>query len=73
MGLCDMKRAYKGVYFRHERLLDVAKRFKLQESDVLDNVTYVRAYSSDHQMTILTQVRVNFCLFKFQFKTESKK
>lgn len=73
MGLCDMRRAYKGVYFRPERLLAVAERFNLQGSDVLDNVAYARAYNSDHQMTLLTQVRVNFCLFKFQFKTKSKK
>ena len=68
-----MRRAYKGVYFRPERLLAVAERFNLNGSDVLDNVTYARAYDCDHQMKLLTQVRVNFCLFKFQFKTESKK
>ena len=47
------------VYFRPERLLAVAERFNLQGSDVLDNVAYARAYNSDHQMTLLTQVRVN--------------
>ena len=25
-------------------------------SDVLDNVSYARAYNSDHQLTLLTQV-----------------
>ena len=34
----------------------VAERFGLQGRDVLDNVTYARAYNSDHQMTLLVQV-----------------
>ena len=42
--------------FRPERLLAVAERYGLQGSDVLDNVAYARAYNSDHQMTLLTQV-----------------
>ena len=31
-------------------------RFGLQGKDVLDNVAYARAYNSDHQLTLLTQV-----------------
>ena len=31
-------------------------RFGLQGNDVLDNVAYARAYNSDHQLTLLTQV-----------------
>ena len=58
--------------FRPERLLAVAERypwtscyrngcetsprFGLQGNDVLDNVAYARAYNSDHQQTLLTQV-----------------
>ncbi|PAA83777.1 hypothetical protein BOX15_Mlig032287g1 [Macrostomum lignano] len=41
--------------FRPERLLAVAERFGLNGADVLDNVAYARAYSSDHQMQLLTQ------------------
>jgi len=41
--------------FRPERLMAVAERFGLQGRDVLDNVTYARAYNSDHQMTLLVQ------------------
>lgn len=41
--------------FRPERLMAVAERFGLQGRDVLDNVTYARAYNSDHQMTLLIQ------------------
>ena len=33
----------------------VAERYGLQAKDVLDNVTYARAYNSDHQMTLLVQ------------------
>ena len=43
---------------RPERLLAVAERFGLQGNAVLDNVAYARAYNSDHQMTLLTQVDV---------------
>ena len=51
--------------FRPERLLAVAERYGLQGSDVLDNVAYARAYNSDHQMTLLTQVGLGFkVLFK---------
>ena len=31
-------------------------RFGLVGADVLDNVSYARAYNSDHQLTLLTQV-----------------
>ena len=30
----------------------------MQGNDVLDNVAYARAYNSDHQQTLLTQVGV---------------
>ena len=38
--------------FKHHLL----SRFGLQGNDVLDNVAYARAYNSDHQLTLLTQV-----------------
>ena len=41
--------------FRPERLVAVAQRYQLQESDVLDNVAYARAYNSDHQTQLLIQ------------------
>jgi DNA repair protein RAD51 len=41
--------------FRPERLLAVAERFKLNGSDVLDNVAYARAYNTDHQTQLLVQ------------------
>lgn len=56
--------------FRPERLLDVANRYGLTGSDVLDNVAYARAYNTDHQLTLLIQAaammaesRYNCCLF----------
>ena len=63
--------------FRPERLLAVAERFffpcifpvhvilrfGLQGNDVLDNVAYARAYNSDHQLTLLTQVSSIMCCF----------
>jgi len=41
--------------FRPERLLKIAERYGLNPDDVLDNVSYARAYNSDHQTTLLEQ------------------
>lgn len=41
--------------FRPERLLAVAERYKLNGSEVLDNVAYARAYNTDHQTNLLIQ------------------
>lgn len=41
--------------FRPERLLDCASRYKLEGSNVLDNVAFARAYNSDHQKHLLIQ------------------
>ena len=43
--------------FRPERLVEIAGRFGMSETDVLDNVAYAKAFNSDHQMTLLEQVR----------------
>ena len=43
----------------------MAERYGLQGSDVLDNVAYARAYNSDHQMTLLTQVTFHSILSQF--------
>jgi len=39
--------------FRPERLLEIAEKYGLNGQDVLDNVSYARAYNSDHQSTLL--------------------
>jgi len=44
--------------FRPERLVKIAERYGLDGEDVLSNVAYARAYNSEHQMTLLRQVRV---------------
>lgn len=41
--------------FRPERLTQISKRFGLNPDDVLDNVTYARAYNSEHQQQLLIQ------------------
>lgn len=46
--------------FRPQRLVAIAERYGLNGDDVLDNVAYARAYNSDHQMQLLTQVRPFF-------------
>ncbi|XP_053208860.1 meiotic recombination protein DMC1/LIM15 homolog [Panonychus citri] len=39
--------------FRPERLKQIAERFELDEKSALDNVLYMRAYTSEHQYEIL--------------------
>ncbi|KAJ0582686.1 putative ATP diphosphatase [Helianthus annuus] len=41
--------------FRPQRLLQIADRFGLNGSDVLENVAYARAYNTDHQSRLLLE------------------
>mmetsp|Transcript_58377 Transcript_58377/g.139195 ORF Transcript_58377/g.139195 Transcript_58377/m.139195 type:complete len:366 (-) Transcript_58377:135-1232(-) len=47
--------------FRPERLVDIARRFGLNHEDVLENVTYARAYNAEHQDRLLTEAAAVFC------------
>ncbi|AFM99344.1 DNA repair protein Rad51 [Encephalitozoon hellem ATCC 50504] len=39
--------------FRSERLVPIAERFGLDPNEVMDNISYARAYNSDHQSQLL--------------------
>ena len=41
--------------FRPERLTEIAARWGMKGEDVLDNVSYARAYNSEHQMQLRDQ------------------
>ena len=41
--------------FRPERLVEIAEKYGLDGQDVLDNVSYARAYNSDHQLQLLAE------------------
>lgn len=41
--------------FRPERLVEIADKYGLNGQDVLDNVSYARAYNSDHQSQLLIE------------------
>lgn len=41
--------------FRPERCKAIAERFGLDPDEILDNVSFARAYNSDHQMKLLQQ------------------
>lgn len=41
--------------FRPERIVQIATRFQLNPSDVLDNIAYARAFNTDHQLELLTE------------------
>lgn len=47
--------------FRPERLVQIAERFGLNEEDVLENVTYARAYNAEHQEKLLVEAAGVFC------------
>jgi meiotic recombination protein DMC1 len=46
--------------FRPDRLREIADRFNLDHSAMLDNVLYARAYTSEHQMELLDCVAAKF-------------
>merc|ERR1711977_625332 len=41
--------------FRPERIIEIAERFNLDPSQVLDNIAYARAYNVDQQQELLIQ------------------
>nr|QDO16240.1 DNA repair protein RAD51 [Lingulodinium polyedra] len=47
--------------FRPERMVSIAERFGLNDEDVLENVTYARAYNAEHQEKLLTEAAAVFC------------
>jgi len=47
--------------FRTERLISIAKRYNLDPDLVLENVSYARAYNSDHQSQLLIQAAAMMC------------
>lgn len=47
--------------FRPERLVSIAERYGLNSEDVLENVTYARAYNAEHQAKLLTEAAGVFC------------
>lgn len=44
------------LFSRPDRLRDIAERFNLAHTQVLDNVLYARAYTSEHQYELLDLV-----------------
>ena len=56
-GGCEGKAMYidtEGT-FRPQRLIEIAEKYGLDGQDVLDNVSYARAFNSEHQLTLLAQ------------------
>ncbi len=41
--------------FRPKRIVQICERYGMDGEDVLENICYARAYSSDHQMTLLKE------------------
>ncbi|XP_056649060.1 meiotic recombination protein DMC1/LIM15 homolog [Diorhabda sublineata] len=46
--------------FRPERLRPIAERFNLNQTAVLENILYARAYNSEHQFELLNNVAAKF-------------
>lgn len=53
--------------FRPNRLIEIADRFSLDAGEVLENVDYSRAYTSEHQAEMLGTFHFYFFLFEFNF------
>lgn len=51
--------------FRPERIIEIAKRYDLDEEKTLDNVAYARAYTSDQQLKLISQAAALMCENKF--------
>jgi len=47
--------------FRPERLVSIAERYGLNSEDVLENITYARAYNAEHQERLLVEAAAVFC------------
>lgn len=41
--------------FRPERLVEIAAKYGIDPTEALENVSYARAYNTDHQLTLLEQ------------------
>ncbi|PVU90330.1 hypothetical protein BB561_004919 [Smittium simulii] len=46
--------------FRPDRIRSIAERFGLDSNIVMENIIYARAYNSEHQMELLTDVALRF-------------
>ncbi|VDM97742.1 unnamed protein product [Thelazia callipaeda] len=46
--------------FRPDRLRQISERFPINQEEMLDNILYARAYTSDHQMELLDFVAAKF-------------
>lgn len=47
--------------FRPEIVTGISERFKLTADEVLDNIAYARAYTTDHQMQLLHTAAAMMC------------
>ncbi|KAG0286684.1 Meiotic recombination protein dmc1 [Linnemannia gamsii] len=46
--------------FRHERIRSIAERFGIDAEAALENILFARAYNSEHQMDLITEVAARF-------------
>ncbi|KAF9282722.1 Meiotic recombination protein dmc1 [Linnemannia elongata] len=46
--------------FRHERIKSIAERFGVDAEAALENILVARAYNSEHQMDLITEVAARF-------------
>ncbi|KAK9729100.1 Meiotic recombination protein dmc1 [Basidiobolus ranarum] len=62
MGGGNGKAAYVDTEgtFRPDRIKAIAERFSIDPETVLDNVIFARAYNSEHQMDLITELTARF-------------
>ncbi|KAF9093132.1 Meiotic recombination protein dmc1 [Mortierella sp. GBA35] len=54
--------------FRHERIRSIAARFGIDAEAALENILVARAYNSEHQMDLITEVAARFAEEKGIFR-----
>ncbi|KAF9434156.1 Meiotic recombination protein dmc1 [Entomortierella beljakovae] len=54
--------------FRHERIKSIAERFGIDSEAALDNILVARAYNSEHQMELITELAARFAEEKGIFR-----
>jgi hypothetical protein len=55
------------IFFRPERLRDIARRFGMDEDTALDNVCCARAYNTEHQQHLLIQAAAMMAQTRFVY------
>lgn len=71
--LCEPEcRAFSSPFVsRPERIVQIAERYELDPEQVLENIVYARAYTSEHQHSLITAVAAKMVEERFALMVRS--